>query len=157
MAPSKEFMEIVDKMKEIHVQKNNDYATESDPLSNFKFAAELVKHFSNPTDQVFVSLIGIKLARLSVLLTSGKTPNNESIADSFIDLANYSALWGAARQEKDSSKILENAELKKEAKKVRPRRVPADFIIGYDKYNAPKAWLDGYDTALTPTVLENNG
>ena len=92
--PSKEFLELAEKMKEIHIKKSADYANEN-AFSNFEFAAELVRHFNNPIDQVFVTLIGVKLARLSVLLNSGKTPQNESVLDTFIDGPNYFALWGA--------------------------------------------------------------
>lgn len=95
MPPSKEFLELVDKMKAIHVKKSADYARDDNPYSNFELAAELVKHFDNPIDQVFVALIGVKLARLSALLNSGRLPQNESIADTFIDGPNYFALWGA--------------------------------------------------------------
>lgn len=92
--PSKEFHTILEKMKEIHDRKSHDYSKDSDPFSNFKFSAELVKHFNNPIDQVFAGIIGIKLARLSELL-NGKEALNESADDTFVDLANYSALWGA--------------------------------------------------------------
>lgn len=107
--PSKEFHEIVEKMKEIYNKKSHDYAKDNDPFSNFKFAAEIVKHYSNPIDQVFASIIAIKLARLSELL-NGKEAKNESVNDSFIDLANYSALWGAYYLALADIKIEDNSE-----------------------------------------------
>lgn len=97
MPPSEKFLELIERMKEIHVRKNSDYSGDNDPFYNFDFTSSLVSRFSNPVDQTFVSLIGIKLARLSVLLNSDKTPLNESIEDSFIDIANYCILWGARR------------------------------------------------------------
>jgi len=39
-----------------------------------------------------LNLIATKVARLGVLLNSDKKPNNESIEDSVLDLANYSVL-----------------------------------------------------------------
>jgi hypothetical protein len=50
-------------------------------------------------DAVFAVLIGIKKARLRELLRSGKTPNNESIADTRTDLAMYAALWASYYRE----------------------------------------------------------
>jgi hypothetical protein len=92
--PSKHFSELLAKMQEIHDKKSHDYAKDSDPLSNFKFSADTVKHFNNPIDQVFAGIIAIKLSRLSELL-NGKEAKNESTTDTFIDLANYTILWAA--------------------------------------------------------------
>jgi len=78
-------------MKEIHESKSHDYAKDNDPFSNFKRSAEIAAVSPNIVFQV---MIGIKIARLEELLR-GKEPKNESIEDSFIDLANYCVLWGA--------------------------------------------------------------
>lgn len=87
-------------MNEVHIKKNNDYANDQNPFSNFEMSASLVSWFTDPIDQVFVALIGTKLSRLSELLTSGKTPNNESVDDTFLDLTNYCGLWAAYRLRK---------------------------------------------------------
>lgn len=97
MPPSKEFLDLVGRMTETHVKKNQDYSGNNDAFFNFDFAAQLVSNFKSPIDQVFVSLIGVKLARLSVLLSGDLHPVNESIDDSFLDGTNYFALWGARR------------------------------------------------------------
>lgn len=103
---------MLDQMRSIHNKKSHDYSNDKDSFSNFKQAAELCKHFTNPIDQVFVSIIGIKFARLAELLSSGKTPNNESVDDSFVDLANYCALWGAFYREKAvADKAFDNSQL----------------------------------------------
>lgn len=96
------FHELIQKCITTHNKKNHDYAKEDNPHSNFEIVAELVKHFKNPIDQVYVTLIGVKLARMSELL-NGKEPNNESIEDTYVDLTNYSALWGAHWLDKDST------------------------------------------------------
>lgn len=44
-------------------------------------------------------LVGVKLARLRELTSAGKTPNNESIADTRTDLAMYAALWASYYRE----------------------------------------------------------
>jgi hypothetical protein len=95
-----EFHAILIKMAEIHKKKNEDYASTDNPFSNFERSAELISWFEDSTDKAFVGLIGVKLARLAELLQSGKTPVNESIDDSFLDLATYCALWGSYRKRK---------------------------------------------------------
>jgi len=84
----KQFLEITEQMKNIMFAKGNDYANE-DRLSNFKLAGNI----SGLTPELnCLSLIATKVARLGVLLNNNKTPNNESIHDSLLDLANYTIL-----------------------------------------------------------------
>lgn len=73
--------------KNILKLKGEDYANE-DVLSNFKSAGSNIG--ISPELQC-LSLIATKVARLGNLL-SGKTPNNESISDSILDLSNYTDL-----------------------------------------------------------------
>jgi hypothetical protein len=82
------FEVITAKMKEILFKKGNDYANE-DRLSNFKLAGGIC---GLKAEQNCLSLIATKVARLGVLLNSDKTPDNESIQDSVLDLSNYSIL-----------------------------------------------------------------
>ena len=91
---SKHFHALIQECIKIHDKKNADYAQDDNPFSNFERAATLVDWFNKPIDQVFACMVGIKLARLAEL-RNGKTPNNESIRDSHMDLINYAALWGA--------------------------------------------------------------
>lgn len=96
--PSKHFQDLLKRMNEVHVQKNHDYANESvSPFSNFERAAIITSWFTDPIDQVFAALIGVKIARLAELC-NGKTPKNESIDDNGLDLANYAGLWQAFRE-----------------------------------------------------------
>ena len=73
--------------KNILKLKGEDYANE-DVLSNFKTAGA---NCSISAEQQCLSLIATKVARLGNLL-SGKTPNNESVSDSILDLSNYTDL-----------------------------------------------------------------
>jgi len=83
------FKNFTEKQKNILFKKGNDYAN-TDRLSNFKLAGAISQL---TTSQQCLSLISTKIARLGVLLSSNnKKPNNESIRDSVIDLANYSFL-----------------------------------------------------------------
>jgi hypothetical protein len=88
-----EFLSLVQKAVEIHKAKEHDY-TSHNPDENFMRQAIIMDWFNDPVDKAFVSMIGVKLARLSTLL-NGKSPKNESIEDSFLDLFNYVGLWGA--------------------------------------------------------------
>jgi hypothetical protein len=96
---NKYFNAVLDQMRSIHDRKVADYASAQNPYSNFEMSAEVA---GVPVETVFRVLIGVKLARLAELLNNAKTPNNESIDDSIIDLANYAALWASYRaQDKD--------------------------------------------------------
>lgn len=88
-----EFEKLVIKMLEVHKSKSADYASTDDPLSNFKVQEYFSSLFKHDKDKVFASIIGIKIARLSTLLSKEETPNNESIEDTFLDACNYFALW----------------------------------------------------------------
>ena len=92
MAANPKFDAILAEMAQLHARKNHDYAKDSNPYSNFEEAA-LTAGCS--VDTVFLVLIGIKLARLRELLSAGKTPTNESVADSRLDLTTYCALWAS--------------------------------------------------------------
>jgi hypothetical protein len=82
------FDRTVDKMKAIMLSKGNDYANE-DRLSNFKLAGAIC---GLTPKQNCLSLIATKVARLGVLLSEKSKPNNESIEDSLVDMANYTLL-----------------------------------------------------------------
>ena len=73
--------------KNILKLKGEDYANE-DVLSNFKSAGA---NIGISAELQCLSLIATKVARLGNLL-SGKTPNNESVSDSILDLSNYTDL-----------------------------------------------------------------
>ena len=100
-----EFIELLEQSKAIHLRKNQDYASDSNPFSNFERSAELISWFSNPVDRSFIALIGTKLARIAEL-SDGRIPNNESLDDSFLDLVTYCGLWAAysKRQRNNLSK-----------------------------------------------------
>jgi hypothetical protein len=84
------FKELMVKIREIQISKSADYAkVDEDVLSNFKVAGNVAGLNAQLN---CLSLISTKVARLGVLLNSGKEPNNESIRDSVEDLINYSIL-----------------------------------------------------------------
>ena len=96
-------LEMLKKIEEIHTRKGRDYAAAENPFENFERSATVTSWFKFEEDKVFATFISTKLARLATLLNSGAKPNNESIDDSFLDLATYCILWYAAY--KDSEQI----------------------------------------------------
>lgn len=90
MSRNPHFDAVLERMRGVHDSKNEDYAEASNPYSNFEGAA----HIANiDTEQVFLTLIGIKVERLRQLVGKSKHANYESPEDTILDLANYAALW----------------------------------------------------------------
>lgn len=69
-------------------RKNTDYATETDPWKNFRFA-ELVEV---GVERAILVRMSDKLARISNILGKEAQVKDESIIDTLVDLANYSAI-----------------------------------------------------------------
>ena len=90
------FNEFVEKMRNTLLVKGDDYAN-SDRLSNFKLSGSIC---GLNAELNCLSLIATKVARLGVLLNSHKKPNNESVDDSVLDLANYAMLLSMILKEK---------------------------------------------------------
>lgn len=85
------YKEVDSKILEVTTSKRHDYAS-VDVLSNFKGVSTAAKalglDIGDPTNYALFMVI-LKIARLSNLLNSGKTPSNESVEDSFLDGINY--------------------------------------------------------------------
>ena len=75
-------------MEKVLFSKGDDYANQ-DRLSNFKLAGAITGGDARTNCLI---LIATKVSRLGVLINSKEEPNNESIEDSVLDLANYSVL-----------------------------------------------------------------
>lgn len=82
-------------LRDLHDAKAHDYAQAANPYSNFEYAAAVSARFTDPVDRVFATMLGIKLARLAELTSTGKTPQNESLQDTRRDLANYALIWAS--------------------------------------------------------------
>lgn len=91
------FNQFVQKQSDTLLKKNNDYAS-ADALSNFKSVSGIM---NTKPEIIAANLIGVKLARLGVLLNSGKPPSNESILDSVLDMGNYAFLLHCILSETD--------------------------------------------------------
>lgn len=91
------FEAFTQKQREVLLKKGDDYS-QIDRISNFKLAGAIC---GLTPEQNCLSLIATKVARLGVLL-GGKVPNNESIQDSVLDLANYAVLLDMIMSEKNN-------------------------------------------------------
>lgn len=97
---SQTFYSLLSKAGDIHDSKSHDYANNSDPLGNYRFAGELAKLFMDPTDSGLIGRFGEKLYRLSNLDKKEEKPKNETIEDTEIDLLVIIGLFVANRQDR---------------------------------------------------------
>ena len=81
---SQEFYKLLEECAEIHNKKSQDYATNMDPLGNYRFAGELAKQFNDYTDAGLMGRFAEKLQR--VINLENKSPVNESIEDTENDM-----------------------------------------------------------------------
>jgi hypothetical protein len=81
------FIALLDEIRALHDAKNSDYASDSDPLSNFRRS----EAFGVPAFKGALVRLSDKWSRIEQL-TSGKVPKNESLRDSLIDSAVYSLI-----------------------------------------------------------------
>lgn len=96
----KHFDFITARMKLVLIDKGDDYSW-ADRLSNFKTVAAICQ-ISPEID--CLALIATKVARLWVLFKT-KTPKNESIEDSILDLANYAILLSMIYEEQKTASL----------------------------------------------------
>jgi len=86
------------KARQLFVKKNKDYASDENAFSNFEFTGMVldwaIKYGVCGADLAFIALLSTKMARMIELRGSDKIPQNESIEDTCVDQAVYSALWG---------------------------------------------------------------
>jgi len=88
----------LDRALEVLASKGSDYSRGSvDPFVNFKETAAIAG--ISPAHVALV-LCGIKMSRIRHLEGAGK-PENESLADSYIDLMCYAVLAYAMRSEEE--------------------------------------------------------
>jgi hypothetical protein len=82
-----QFYALIDEIVDLHARKNQDYARDDDPLSNFRQAEAL----GVPAWLGVLVRMSDKWSRIQELV-KGKTPQNESLRDSLIDLAVYALI-----------------------------------------------------------------
>lgn len=94
------FIDSMDKYKDIHRKKNDDYSGDKGAFFNFEFCESIANLFTNTADKVYAVFVAVKLARLAVLLSKTDDPKNEPIEDSFDDLIVYATIWKCAYLER---------------------------------------------------------
>jgi hypothetical protein len=124
------FNAVLDRMRETHDRKNQDYADDDNPYSNFEGAAKLT---GLNVEQVFAVLIGIKVERLRQMI-SGKVPNYEKADDTLLDIANYSSLWLSYRDKM--------AEIQADVGKGVEQQLQLSFDLDYEYYQTPEYYCD---------------
>lgn len=80
---------LLDKLCELLLSKGDDYAGSDDRLKVFKGVAELTD--SKPED-VLLTMISVKVMRLSTLFNNKEKVKHESIEDSINDLLGYAII-----------------------------------------------------------------
>lgn len=103
------FYALLEQMAEIHNKKSHDYAVDGDPFVNYHFAGKMAHLFNDERDSGFVGRLGEKIIRLATLENSNKTPKNESVADTEVDICVIVTLWMASRKDRRSKEMLKEA------------------------------------------------
>lgn len=99
MSKDKYFDELLEKIKQTHALKEQDYTGDREPDFNFNFSQEFASQFTSRIDKPYAYLIGTKIARLVILLNQEiARPRNEPIEDTFQDIATYFLLWASKRK-----------------------------------------------------------
>lgn len=131
--PSKEFLDLMQQSIAIHEKKSHDYASEQNPFQNFDYQVIIMGWFKEDADKVFAGIIAQKLARLAEL-SNGKTPKNEAIEDTELDLITYMGLWMAYRRRKK-----DDSSLKEALRQVDERH---DIFLEHRCYKCNKTFID---------------
>ncbi len=81
------FYALLEEIAALHSRKNHDYAPSEEPLANFRMAEKL----GVPPWKGVLVRMSDKWSRIQQL-SNGKSPKNESLRDSLIDLAVYALI-----------------------------------------------------------------
>ena len=90
--------------------KGADYGN-TDVLSNFKQVSEVCKVLKIDTttpEGYAIFMVVLKIARICNLKAGNKTPNNESLLDSYRDLTNYTKLASLCELETSTEKLAQD-------------------------------------------------
>ena len=91
------FYKIVDELKDLHSKKNKQYATQKDPLANFKRASKLGEKLFNPKIKnkplaYLLTLVSKQIDAVYEMVGEGKTDTVEELEDKLKDIAVYAIL-----------------------------------------------------------------
>ncbi len=146
------FYALLEEMANTHSEKSHDYASNENPYGNYHFAGQVAAMFAHsPQDAGFVGRIAEKIYRLSNLESGGKTPKNESIADTERDVITIAVLWMADRRDR---RLKDNREMN-DAMIVNGRNARSE-ILRVMHYLTPKDLEQIYD-AVRHRILQGHG
>lgn len=90
---------LFDRCVELMRRKSNDYAEGGDAFLNFKTAAQIA---GISPEQTLLTLLGMKMSRLTQLISKGKKAKNESVEDTMLDIINYVVLLRGMMHEQEN-------------------------------------------------------
>lgn len=141
------FEAFVNRMRDTMFKKGDDYATEEDRLSNFKFAGDICRLNAKLN---CLSNIATKVARIGVLIHKKDAPKNESLEDSLLDLANYAILEAMIlKDEKDATQKGEEV--------TEIPYLEGGYIVWNNlKYMGNSVWVDEHENVMSTETLVRN-
>ena len=90
------FYKIIEELKEIHSEKNRQYATVDNPLGNFERTGKMIEKFLhkgvNPTLASCLSLMSKQVDGVYEIVGEGKENTVDSLEDKLRDVAIYSII-----------------------------------------------------------------
>jgi len=100
------FYEILESLAILHSRKNYQYATQSDPLANFKRSARMAFKLFNPKIENkaladAMILMGKQIDAVYEMVGEGKKDTVEELNDKFRDIAVYSIICMIINEELD--------------------------------------------------------
>ncbi len=90
---------LFDRCIDLMRSKSNDYAEGGDAFLNFKTAAQIA---GISPEQTLLTLLGMKMSRLTQLISKGKKAKNESVEDTMLDIINYVVLLRGMMHEQEN-------------------------------------------------------
>ena len=90
------FYKILEEMAELHSRKNYQYATDKDPLSNFKSAGRMVEKLFKPNINIPLATALVYMSKqidgVINLVGESKTDTIEALEDKLMDIVVYAIL-----------------------------------------------------------------
>lgn len=118
--------------------KSNDYADGSDAFTNFKTAAQIA---GISPHQTLLTLLGMKLSRLTQLIGKGKQAQHESVEDTLLDLINYIVLLRGMLKEQEGTSA--------------PSPIAPSSVAAAPSSPSPAQGLDSYSQSA-PNLLQQS-
>lgn len=104
------FYAIVEELKELHSQKNRQYATQANPLANFERTGKMMEKIFRPgVNSALASCLGLMSKQVDgiyEMVGEGKTGTPDSLIDKLRDVAVYSIIAEIILRESEDAKTV---------------------------------------------------